>query len=173
MVTLETIKLSIIAEKEYKQKPNSTKSAKIPINLASPWKILIVDDEIGIHEMTKLALNNFTFKKKNLTFLSAYSVQDAKLIIKTHPDIALMFLDGIMETDHSGFEVIEYVRKVLKNQLVRIVMRAGKSKIRREDLVTLNYDINDYKVKTELTVEKLSIVALNALRSYQHKATRQ
>lgn len=168
---LENLKLSIFTQKE--NHPKLRSKERIPNELASPWKILIVDDEIGIHEMTKLALNNFTFKGKNLTFLSAYSVQDAKLITKTHSDIALIFLDVIMETDNDGLEVVEYTRKVLKNQRVSIVMRAGQSQTLPEDIVTMNYDLNDYKVKTELTVEKFSTVAFQALKTYQNKATRQ
>ena len=35
------------------------------------WKILIVDDEIEIHNITKLALKEFTFENKLITFISA------------------------------------------------------------------------------------------------------
>ncbi|ACK72495.1 response regulator receiver protein [Gloeothece citriformis PCC 7424] len=168
MMTLESINLSIFTEKEKQPKLKSKNN-----DLASPWKILIVDDEIAIHEMTKLALNDFTFKRKNLTFLSAYSVQDAKQMIKTHPDIVLMFLDVMMERDRTGLEVVEYIRKVLDNQLIRIVMRAGHANIMSEDIVSLNYDINDYKVKTALTIDKLSFVVLQGLKSYQQKAITQ
>jgi two-component system sensor histidine kinase ChiS len=51
------------------------------------WKILIVDDETEIHQVTQLALNEFNFEGKSLKFLSAYSGEEAKEIIQANPDI--------------------------------------------------------------------------------------
>ena len=132
------------------------------------WKILIVDDEKGIHAATKIALSEFSFNKKGLSFISAYSGEEAKKILAMDNDIALIFLDVVMETEDAGLLVVQYIRDVLKNHVVRIVLRTGQPGQAPEEETILKYDINDYKNKTELTSQNLFTVTVSSLRSYQH-----
>ncbi|MDB9312924.1 adenylate/guanylate cyclase domain-containing protein [Spirulina sp. CS-785/01] len=136
-------------------------------NNSEKWKILIVDDEAEIHSVTQLALTGFTFEGKPLKFFCAYSGEEAKAIIRDHPDIALILLDVIMETDEAGLDVVRYIRDDLKNVIVRIILRTGQPGQVLEDVVILNYDINDYKTKTELTTQKLFTALVTAIRSYK------
>ena len=131
------------------------------------WKILLVDDEPAIHKVTQLALADLIFEGKKLTFLSAYSGAQAKALIKQHPDTAMIFLDVIMEKEDAGLDVVRYTREVLNNQIVQIILRTGQPARVPEDLVTLNYDINDYKTKTDLTRQKLITKVVTSLRAYQ------
>ena len=131
------------------------------------WKIIIVDDEIEIHNITKLALNDFNFGGKPLTFISAYSGEEAKELIKEHPDTSLILLDVVMENDDAGLEVVKYIRNVLGNLLVRIILRTGQPGQAPEDVVIIHYDINDYKTKTELTTRKLFTTIVTALRAFR------
>jgi DNA-binding MarR family transcriptional regulator/DNA-binding response OmpR family regulator len=130
------------------------------------WKILIVDDDVEVHEVTQLSLSDVTFEHKSLTFLSAYSAQEARQLIQAHPDIAILFLDVVMETDSAGLEVIRYIREELGNLAVRIIVRTGQPGQAPEAVVAANYGIDDYKTKTELTSEKLFIVVVTALRAF-------
>ncbi|MGB7892381.1 MAG: ATP-binding protein [Microcoleus sp.] len=130
------------------------------------WKILIVDDEAQVHTATNIALINFVYENKFLKFISAYSAKEAKQLIQEHPDVAIILLDVIMETDDAGLEFVKYVRQVLGNQLVRIILRTGQPGQVPEKSVIINYDINDYKTKTELTTSKLYTTVLTALRSF-------
>ncbi|MBE9119609.1 adenylate/guanylate cyclase domain-containing response regulator [Tychonema sp. LEGE 07199] len=131
------------------------------------WKILIVDDEIEIHNITKLALNEFTFENKSLTFISAFSGKEAKEMIQTHPDVALILLDVVMETEEAGLEVVKYIRDILDNKIVRIILRTGQPGQVPEDVVIVSYDINDYKTKTELTNKKLFTTVVTTLRAFR------
>ena len=131
------------------------------------WKILIVDDESEVHQSSKLLLKNFTFEDKPLTFFSAYSAAEAKQLMAKHPDIAIIFLDVVMEEDHAGLKLVEYIRQVLKNHSVRIILRTGQPGQAPEAEVILNYDINDYQTKVELTYEKLIYTVTTGLRSYR------
>lgn len=135
--------------------------------LNGSWKVLIVDDEPEVHAVTKLALSDFTFQSKNLTFLSAYSGIEAKELIKQHPDTAIILLDVVMETDDAGLLVARYIREDLHNEHVRIILRTGQPGQAPERQVIINYDINDYKSKTELTAQKLFTVIMSSLRSYR------
>lgn len=131
------------------------------------WKVLIVDDEPEVHAVTKLALNDFQFQNKRLEFISAYSGVEARAMLSSHPDIAIVLLDVVMETDDAGLQVARYIREQLQNQFVRIILRTGQPGQAPERQVIVDYDINDYKSKTELTAQKLFTVIMSSLRSYR------
>lgn len=131
------------------------------------WKVLIVDDEPEVHAVTRLALNDFSFQQKRLEFISAYSGEEAQKILATQPDIAVVLLDVVMETDDAGLKVASYIRETLHNHFVRIILRTGQPGQAPERQVIVNYDINDYKSKTELTAQKLFTVMMSSLRSYR------
>lgn len=131
------------------------------------WKILIVDDEKEVHAVTRLALMDVTFEGAGLEFLSAHSISEAKAQIDAHDDLALVLLDVVMETDDAGLQVANYIRQQKGNQRARIILRTGQPGQAPERAVVLNYDINDYKAKTELTSQKLFTSVMSALRSYR------
>lgn len=131
------------------------------------WKILIVDDEPEVHAVTKLALSDFVFQDRGIEFLSAYSGEEAKQIFAQHKDIAVTLLDVVMETDDAGLRVAQYIRDEANNHFTRIILRTGQPGQAPEKDIIVNYDINDYKSKTELTAQKLFTVVISALRSYR------
>lgn len=133
----------------------------------SPWKVMIVDDEPAMHDVTRLALKGVTFANQPLEFLSVYSGAEAKAAIVEHPDTAVILLDVVMETDQAGLDVARFVRDEIQNKAVRIVLRTGQPGQAPEQRVICEYDINDYKDKTELTAQKLFTVVYASLRSYR------
>jgi PAS domain S-box-containing protein len=130
------------------------------------WKVMIVDDDIYVHQATHLALEDFIFEGKPLKLISAFSGVEAQELIQDNPDTAFILLDVVMETQDAGLKVVQYIREVLKNQLVRIILRTAQPGQAPETSVILNYDINDYKTKLELTQQKLITTTIVALRSY-------
>ncbi|MDP2560094.1 HD domain-containing phosphohydrolase [Psychrobium sp. 1_MG-2023] len=133
----------------------------------APWQVLVVDDEKDVHAVTSLALGSFEFHGRELELLHAYSAKEAKETLKNNADIALILLDVVMETDQAGLELAAYIRKELKNHSVRIVLRTGQPGQAPEHQVIRDYDINDYKNKTELTSAKLYTILYSNLRSYK------
>lgn len=139
-----------------------------PVLVKAPvWKILIVDDEPQVHEVTKLVLKEFAFAGRTLEFVSAFSAQEAKARLAEHGDTAMVLLDVVMETEDAGLKLAQYIREELKNRWIRIVLRTGQPGQAPEEQVILHYDINDYKAKTELTATKLFTTVISALRSYR------
>ncbi len=132
------------------------------------WKILISDDEEDIHLLTKTVLKNFEYKNKQLEFLSAYSGKDTVEILKENDDIVLVLLDVIMENDNAGLEVVKRIREELCNDFIQIILRTGQSGQVLEDDVVMNYAINDYKEKTELTSQKLLTTVTTSIRSFEN-----
>ncbi len=134
---------------------------------AKPWTILIVDDDDAVHESTRFALYNYSLNGRSLRVLSAYSAEEGRRLLEREPDIAVVFLDVVMESDDAGLRLVGDIRERLGNDTVRIVLRTGQPGQAPERRVVLDYDINDYKSKTELTADKLFTTLTAALRSYQ------
>lgn len=132
-----------------------------------PWKIVIADDEEEVHAVTRMVLDGFLFEGRGLELFSAYSGAETKNLLKEQSDTALLLLDVVMEEDTSGLDVVKYIRNQLQNRLVRIIMRTGQPGQAPERRVTIEYDINDYKEKTELTAQKLFTTVIASLRAYR------
>ena len=132
-----------------------------------PWKILVVDDEEDIHKITRITLKGYLFKDRAVEVFSAYSKKQAQNILKKESDIALILLDVVMEEDDSGLVLVEYIRKILGNDSVRIVLRTGQPGKAPEHEVISQYDINDYKTKPEFTAQKLFTTVTACLRAYE------
>src|SRR5437773_1517303 len=131
------------------------------------WKIAVIDDEPAVHDGTRFALSDYRLNGQGLEILSAYSAAEGRQLMRRHPDLAVVLLDVIMESDTAGLDLVEFIRHDLKNETVRIILRTGQPGQASERRVIVDYDINDYKAKTELTADKLFTALTAALRSYQ------
>ncbi len=130
------------------------------------WKVMVVDDDEVMHDVTALVLQGQVFKDKPIQLLQAYSAADAYQLLDQHPDVAVILLDVVMEKQNSGFEVVKYVRETLGNRMVRIVLRTGQPGLVPADEAIQTYDINDYKEKADLTADRLKITLIGSLRNY-------
>lgn len=135
------------------------------------WKVLIVDDDPEIHSVTQLALSDLIVLGRSLEYIHAYSGEEACNYIESDDEVVLVLLDVVMETDDAGLNVVKYIRETLGKQDIRIVLRTGQPGYAPEESVIKDYDINDYKTKTELTRRKLVTTVYAAIRSYQQIAT--
>jgi diguanylate cyclase (GGDEF)-like protein/PAS domain S-box-containing protein len=142
-------------------------TGKQDIANSKPWQVLIVDDDQGIHDVTRLVLSNFSFENKPLKLFFAYSATEARELLEQPNEFSVLLLDVVMETDHAGLDLVSYIRNVIKNQFLRIILRTGQPGMAPELSVIVDYDINDYRTKTELTSEKLYSCITAALRSYR------
>ncbi|WP_082552008.1 PAS domain-containing protein [Massilia sp. Root351] len=143
---------------------NADQSGPAPV--LAPWRVLIVDDDVDVHVVTKFSLSNACFQGRRLSFLHAYSGDEALHILRTTPDVALVLLDVIMETSEAGLKVARQIRDELHNKLVRIVLRTGQPGQALEHSIILDYDINDFWCKSDLTTRKLFTTVISSLRGY-------
>ena len=130
------------------------------------WKILIVDDEPDVHRVTELALSDVKFSDQPISFLHAYSEEEAREIIAKEWDIALILLDVVMEGDYSGLKLVNYVRDDRANAVTQIIIRTAYPSLVPERSVIMEYDINGYINKEDATASKLSVNIVTALRRY-------
>jgi signal transduction histidine kinase len=132
-----------------------------------PWKVAIIDDDPAVHEGTRFALYDYSLNSSGIELLSAYSAEEGRKLLRDHSDIAVVLLDVVMESDTAGLDLVGFIREELKNETVRIILRTGQPGQAPERRVIVDYDINDYKAKTELTADKLFTTLTAALRGYQ------
>ncbi|MBF0378096.1 MAG: DUF3369 domain-containing protein [Desulfamplus sp.] len=137
------------------------------------YRVLISDDDEAVHQITKMLLKEFNFEGRRLEFISAYSGQETKKILANNSSIAVLLQDVVMEEEDAGLLVVDYLRNTLENKITRVILRTGQPGKAPEDQIIANYDINDYKSKTELTVQKLYTSMYSCLRSYRDLVTIQ
>ncbi len=131
------------------------------------WNILVVDDDREVHVVTEMVLEDLEVNGKKVAFLNAYSGEEAAAILKDRNDIALILLDVVMETENAGLLLVQRIRRELNNPDVRIMLRTGQAGLAPEESVILEYDINDYREKTELDSRKLITSVVAAIRAYK------
>lgn len=131
------------------------------------WRVLIVDDDTDVHSATTFALSNLEMQSRPLQFLHAFSASEAREILAEEDDIAVILLDVVMEQEDSGLQLVRHIREILKLSEVRIILRTGQPGYAPEIDAIRDFDINDYKTKSELTRIKLYTTVTAAIRSYE------
>ncbi|CAN7525854.1 DUF3369 domain-containing protein [Pseudoduganella sp. LjRoot289] len=131
-----------------------------------PWQVLIVDDDVSVHQVTQLVMGDFMFDGRPLRFTHCYSAAEARAVL-ADAQFALILLDVVMESEHAGLDLVRHIRDELGDNKVRIVLRTGQPGQAPQAYVLKTYDINDYREKTDLTHAKLSTVFYATLRAYR------
>lgn len=131
------------------------------------WKVLIVDDDEDVHREIIHIIGGLTYLERKLQFFHAYDEHEARKILVDHPDIAIILLEMTMEDKNIGMQVVQYIREVLMNRMVRIILCVDRLEKAPALSFIIDYDINDCKEKAALTPERMAITVLAALRAYQ------
>jgi EAL domain-containing protein (putative c-di-GMP-specific phosphodiesterase class I)/CheY-like chemotaxis protein len=134
------------------------------------WKILVVDDDEEVHAVTRFVLGKAEMLGRPLMLIEAKSSREAQTELLHHADIAVILLDVVMEEHDSGLKFARWVREAGLED-VRIILRTGQPGYAPELDVIRDYDINDYRAKSELTQTRLITSMTAALRSYQQIET--
>ena len=83
-------------------------SDEISDNVISPkasWKILVVDDEVEVHHITRIVLSEFIFDHREVSLTFASSASEAREILTKDQDreFAVAIIDVVMETSQAGW----------------------------------------------------------------------
>lgn len=146
---------------------------KIPHKTQKKWRILVVDDDDSVHQVTKLVLADAEIENRQLEIVSVYSMEEAQNVLRDDDDFCMAFVDVVMETDHAGLELVQWIREDLKNQAIRLVLRTGQAGTAPEAKVIKDFDINDYKEKTDFTSNKMITTVYASIRAYRDIMTIQ
>jgi signal transduction histidine kinase len=134
---------------------------------AAPWIVLVVDDDPMVHSVTRLCYADFRYDGRGIRIVGAHSAAQARAVLASTPDIALVLLDVVMESEHAGLDLARHIRDELRNRMIRIVLRTGQPGQAPPRDVVQQFEIDDYRTKTELTFERLHVLTITALRTYR------
>ena len=136
-------------------------------NVGEPaWRILIVDDDTDVHSATVFGLAGSSILERQLSFIHAYTAAEAQRILSRESDIAVILLDVVMESEDAGLKLVRIIREDLGNSSSRIILRTGQPGYAPEISAIREYDINDYKSKSELSHTRLYTSLTAAVRAY-------
>ena len=130
------------------------------------FDVLVVDDEPDVHQITALALRGLKYRNHRLRLKEASSGEQAVLILRENPDVALILMDVIMESDTAGLDAVRVIRGELGNTFSRIILRTGQPGIAPEKTVIDEFDIDGYLAKSEVTATRLHTVVRSAVKAY-------
>ncbi len=133
---------------------------------ADCWQILIVDDDPDVHLTTEFALGSEVVLNRPLNFLHAYSAAEAEGVLARSGDIAVILLDVVMESDDAGLRLVRTIREKLGLSAPRIILRTGHPGYAPEHDIIRDYDIDDYRTKSELSRVRLFTSVATALRAF-------
>ncbi len=128
---------------------------------------MLVDDEADIHAVLHLALQGVVVQGRSLQLFDASSADEAKACLDQHPDIALILLDVVMESEQSGLDLVRHIRNERGNRSVQIVLVTGQPGYAPQRRVVSEYEIEGYRLKSELTSDKIFASVYAALRTHQ------
>lgn len=131
-----------------------------------PWRVAIIDDDQDVHAATAFALAGFEHAGRPLQFLHAHSGREGAELFGQHRDIAVAFIDVVMEDERAGLSLVEQIRTKFDNRRTRIVLRTGQPGYAPQAEVVRLYDINDYREKGELDARRLTTTLISALRAF-------
>lgn len=139
-----------------------------PETLPARWKVLLVDDEPDVLEISRLILAGLAFEGRPVELLSAGSAAQARELLGRHPDVALALVDVVMETDDAGIALVRHIRDELHDPDMQIVMRTGQPGMAPEHEIVPQYEVNGYFLKTEITARRLQSIVIAGLRGFRH-----
>jgi EAL domain-containing protein (putative c-di-GMP-specific phosphodiesterase class I)/PleD family two-component response regulator len=131
------------------------------------WVVLSVEDNQPYQDVLESAIQEVAFEGRKIELLRASSAASAATILSKRQDISLILLDIVMETDDAGFYLIDTIRNVIGDELVRIVVLTGQPGVKLHDKAINEYNISEYWNKTDLSADKLKSVVVSNLRTWQ------
>ncbi|RQO36146.1 hypothetical protein DBR37_07405 [Herminiimonas sp. KBW02] len=135
------------------------------------WQVLIIGGDADVHTATTFALSNVEIQNRPLAFLHAHTAQQAREVLAQEAHVAVILLDIDADQQDEGLQLVHYIRDVLHRAEVRIILRTDQPGYTPGIDAIQQFDINDYKSKSELTQIKLFTAVTAAIRSYEQICT--
>jgi CheY-like chemotaxis protein len=140
---------------------------------AREWPVLLVDDDPDVLAVSQLAMKHVEVDGVPIRLHTAASQAEAIQLLDGQlggtvaPHVAVAFVDVVMESDHAGLELCQYIRETRNDRLMQIYIRTGQPGTAPERSVIDRYDINGYFSKVELTEDKLYSLLKAGVRQFR------
>ncbi len=134
------------------------------------WDVLIVDDAPDILTLSELTMEDYEVYGLPLVLHMVQTKAAAIDLLQNDAELAmnlaLAFIDVVMETDSAGLELCNHIREEIGNRLTQIFIRTGQPGLAPETTVIDQYEINGYFTKEEATEEKLYALVKSGVRQF-------
>ena len=154
------------------------KSSKKTVTIDTPfpasrdtWHALIVDPDTKNQAFIDDTLSQFVFKDSPISLLKVNSLQEAQTLLSEKKDIAVLLLHLSRETTTDGRWLINYIRKSLNNQTIRIIIQTDFFDSVSHQQMLEDDDIHDLFLDAEISPQKIKTVFTTALGAHQHIQT--
>lgn len=132
---------------------------------ASPWCILIVDDDPHVLDTIALALQHSLIDGRALSFMQASSAGEARTLLDAGVEVDLVLLDLVMETPEAGLELLRDLRNSPRHAHLRIVVLSGEPRHKRLARLEEEFPVEGYIHKIAQTPASVLDVLTAALRA--------
>lgn len=130
-------------------------------------RALIVDDDDGILQVTRMSLKRSKFRDQKLDILLAKSGAEALDLLRSENGVGVMLIDGEMETADAGLETCRAIREELGNADLRIFLRTGKVEMdEREKNAVRTWDLEGHLPKGDASKDDLVATVMAGLEAY-------
>jgi two-component sensor histidine kinase len=129
------------------------------------WPVLVVDDDAGVLDVTRLVLERVAVEGRRLRLVTARSAAEARARLAEEV-FALAIVDVVMETELAGLDLIRDLRADARHRLTQVVVRTGEPGAYPESQVVEEYLISDYWPKADLRAARMRASVTGLLRSY-------
>ena len=92
--------------------------------VSQPYKLLIFSVDDTIRHITKKALKNYTYQDRPVTVLNCMSTEDAKDLIRSYAEIAIVLIHLDKKTKQSGLALIRWMKRTLRENRIRIIVHS-------------------------------------------------
>lgn len=134
------------------------------------WNILVVDDEPDVLKLSQMLMRDLKVDDLSLNIQTATSKAEAIMLLNGEeswlPQLAVAFIDVVMESDTAGLELCQYIREEMKNRVSQLYIRTGQPGVAPERTVIDRYDISGYFTKAEVTEDKLYSLVKSGVRQF-------
>ena len=130
------------------------------------WKVLVVDQRVSVHEATSLLLDRMSFAGRGFTYIKSSSLKESQEILSNHTDIALVLMDVEIDGENIALRLIDFIRKDLQNEKIRIVLRTGYPNLFPDEEIVKKYHIDGCLPEEEVSLNQFEFVILGAIQTY-------
>ena len=131
------------------------------------WRILVVSDDAEVHAASGACLQAQMLFERPLLFLNAFSGDEARQLLLSESDLAVVILDLAMERAGVRIDLVHFIRHVAALRNTRIILLSGQPGQEPGLDALIENDISDYRTRAELTADRLHVIVATAVRSYR------
>lgn len=105
--------------------------------------------------------------ERPLLFLNAFSGDEARQLLLSEADLAVVILDLAMERAGVRIDLVHFIRHAAALRNTRIILLSGQPGQEPGLDALIENDISDYRTRAELTADRLHVIVATAVRSYK------